>query len=83
MLLDKDCLGSARDPADTTIVYMSRSFSREAGGPATIETISAAVGKVTVLGNGLASAADTVTLGSNGYTRRVAMSRAGIVRILP
>ena len=38
---------------------------------------------VDIFPSGVASSADTVTIGAAGYTRRIVMTSAGLVRILP
>jgi hypothetical protein len=38
---------------------------------------------VDIFPSGVASSADTVTIGAAGYTRQIVMTSAGLVRILP
>jgi hypothetical protein len=48
-----------------------------------VGTVAAApVGSVEVFPNGVATQGITVTLGLNGYTRQVRLSRAGTVRVV-
>ena len=48
-----------------------------------ITTLSFAITPVDIFPSGVATSADTVTIGTAGYTRRIVMTSAGLVRILP
>jgi Tfp pilus assembly protein FimT len=48
-----------------------------------IQQLRASTNPVDVFPSGVATATDTVLIGSGGYTRRVVMTSAGLVRILP
>jgi hypothetical protein len=47
-----------------------------------ITTVAFTASPVDIFPSGVASSADTVTIGAAGYTRRVIMTSAGLVRIL-
>lgn len=48
-----------------------------------LTTLSGSPSTVDILPNGIGSAAFTVTIGQNGYTRTVTASSAGFVRLVP
>jgi type II secretory pathway pseudopilin PulG len=48
-----------------------------------LQSLAATTNPVDVFPGGVAAATDTVTIGSGGYTRRIVMTSAGLVRILP
>ena len=48
-----------------------------------VTTLAFTVSPVDIFPSGVASSADTVTIGAAGYTRRIVMTSAGLVRILP
>jgi prepilin-type N-terminal cleavage/methylation domain-containing protein len=48
-----------------------------------VTTLAFTASPVDIFPSGVATSADTVTIGAAGYTRRVAMTSAGLVRILP
>ncbi len=48
-----------------------------------VTTLAFTASPVDIFPSGVASSADTVTIGAAGYTRRIVMTSAGLVRILP
>ena len=48
-----------------------------------VTTLVFSASPVDIFPSGVASSADTVTIGAAGYTRRIVMTSAGLVRILP
>ena len=48
-----------------------------------VTTLAFTASPVDIFPAGVASSADTVTVGAAGYTRRIVMTSAGLVRILP
>lgn len=66
----------ATSPADTVRLRRNLALGSDAG----VSVVSFSPASVTVFPNGTVSAAFTVTLTTNGYTRTVTMSQAGQVR---
>ena len=48
-----------------------------------LQSLGATATTLDVFPSGVATATDTVTIGSGGYTRRIVVTSAGLVRILP
>lgn len=48
-----------------------------------VTTLTFSTSPVDIFPSGVATSADTVTIGAGGYTRRIVMTSAGLVRILP
>jgi type II secretory pathway pseudopilin PulG len=48
-----------------------------------LQSLAATTSPLDVFPSGVATATDTVTIGSGGYTRRIVVTSAGLVRILP
>jgi type II secretory pathway pseudopilin PulG len=48
-----------------------------------LQSLAATATPLDVFPSGVATATDTVTIGSGGYTRRIVVTSAGLVRILP
>jgi hypothetical protein len=48
-----------------------------------VTTLTFSASPVDIFPSGVASSADTVTIGAAGYTRQIVMTSAGLVRILP
>ena len=48
-----------------------------------VTTLAFTASPVDIFPSGVATSADTVTIGTAGYTRRIVMTSAGLVRILP
>ena len=48
-----------------------------------VTTLTFSTTPVDIFPSGVATSADTVTIGAGGYTRRIVMTSAGLVRILP
>jgi prepilin-type N-terminal cleavage/methylation domain-containing protein len=48
-----------------------------------VTTLAFSASPVDIFPSGVASSADTVTIGAAGYTRRIVMTSAGLVRIIP
>jgi prepilin-type N-terminal cleavage/methylation domain-containing protein len=48
-----------------------------------VTTLAFTASPVDIFPSGVASSADTVSIGAAGYTRRIVMTSAGLVRILP
>ncbi len=66
---------------DTSITFRSRFL-----GPDTeyrLDTLAANPASVVLFPNGVAAATTTVTLGLEGYFRRVRLTQAGLVRVVP
>jgi Tfp pilus assembly protein FimT len=48
-----------------------------------LQSLAATTSPLDVFPSGVATATDTVTIGSGGYTRRIVVTSAGLVRTLP
>lgn len=66
---------------DTALTFRDRFFGQDT--EFLLDTLSASPASVVMFPNGVAQATTTFTLGRDGYNRRVRLSRAGQVRIVP
>jgi prepilin-type N-terminal cleavage/methylation domain-containing protein len=66
---------------DTAVTYRDRFFG--ADGDLLLDSLAATPSTVVLYPNGVAAGTIIFSLGLNGYTRQVSMTRAGQVRILP
>lgn len=64
----------------TSDTIIRRDFS---SGDVTVRSITGSTVMVDVFPNGMAASPDTVTVSGTGYSRKLAISRVGFVRILP
>lgn len=78
------------DPAQRTVVITDRAtgsvITRRSYGPASefkVEALTASPASIDLLPQGRATSAATVTVGIGTYSRRVTLTRAGLVRLQP
>lgn len=78
------------DAAQLSVLIADRAsgqtIARHAYGPATeykLETLSSSPASIDILPHGVATSAATLTVGIGGYSRRVTLTRAGLVRLQP
>ena len=66
---------------DSSLTFRDRFFGQDT--EYLLDNLSALPASVVMFPNGVAAATTTFTLGRDGYTRQVRLSRAGQVRIIP
>jgi prepilin-type N-terminal cleavage/methylation domain-containing protein len=78
------------DAAQRSVLIADRTtgqtIARHAYGPATeykVETLSSSPASIDILPHGVATSAATLTVAIGGYSRRVTLTRAGLVRVQP
>jgi prepilin-type N-terminal cleavage/methylation domain-containing protein len=78
------------DPAQRSVRIADRAsgqtIARRAYGPVSeykVETLSSSPASIDILPQGMATSAAAVTVGIGGYSRRVTLTRAGLVRLEP
>jgi prepilin-type N-terminal cleavage/methylation domain-containing protein len=69
----------ATSPADTVRLRRNLAYSADQG----VNSLTLEPSTITIFPNGLVSAALTVTIASNGYSRQITLSPAGQVRVTP
>lgn len=78
------------DAAQRSVLIADRAsgqtIARHSYGPASeykVETLSSSPASIDILPHGVATSAATLTVGIGGYSRRVTLTRAGLVRLQP